>query len=182
LKKHVATTTLFLICTAMGFAQTSGKFEAWSVYPPAARNGETTTLLQTNSLESVQDAEGRPMAFKLDVICKKGKPYRVALETTTPVSKRAMNFSGEAVTTPVSFQADGSSPEVQSWAVLDNGHTISPYSELMQGKRNRSWIERLGGTNTLVLELPGVSSQNPIRVSFDTKGISEALAAAGCSY
>jgi hypothetical protein len=180
--KVTATTTLLLLCAAMGFAQTPQTFGAWSVYQLASRNGQPTTLLQTKSLEQDQDAQGQPVVLKLDAVCRGGKLYQVAVETDTPVAKRAMNFSGAVPTTPVSFQADGNGPEVQNWAVLDGGHTVSPYSEVMQGKRNRSWIERVAGTDMLVLEFRGGSQEDPIHARFNTTGISSALAAAGCSY
>jgi hypothetical protein len=180
--KETATTTLLLLCTAMGFAQTSQTFGAWSVYLLASRHGQATTLLQTRSLERDEDAQGQPVVLKLDAVCKGGKLYQVVVETDTPVAKHAMNFSGAVPTTPVSFQADGNGPEVQRWAVLDGGHTVSPYSEAMQGKRNRSWIERVAGTDTLLIEFQGGSHEDPIRAGFNTKGISEALAAVGCTY
>jgi hypothetical protein len=180
--KVTVTTSLLLLCTTMGFAQTSQTFGAWSVYQLAGRNGQATTLLQTKSLEQDVDAQGQPMVLKLDAVCKGGKLYQVAVETDTPVAKRAMNFSGAVPTTRVSFQADGNGPEMQSWAVLDGGHTVSPYSEAMQGKRNRSWIERVAGTDMLILEFRGGSQEDPIHARFNTTGISSALAAAGCSY
>jgi hypothetical protein len=104
------------------------------------------------------------------------------VETDTPVAKHAMNFSGVVPTTPVSFQADGNGPMVQSWAVLDGGYTVSPYSELMQGKRNHSWIEQLAGTDKLTLEFRGGLQEDPIHARFNTTGISQALAAVGCTY
>jgi hypothetical protein len=180
--KVTVTTALLLLCTVMGFAQTPQTFGAWSVYPLASRHGQATTLLQTMSLQQDEDAQGQPVVVKLDAVCKGGKLYQVAVETDIPVSRHAMNFSGAAPTTPVSFQANGNGPEVQSWAVLDGGHTVSPYSELMQGKRNHSWIERVAGTDTLILEFRGGLQEDPIHASFNTTGISQALAAVGCSY
>jgi hypothetical protein len=180
--KVTATTTLLLLCAAMGFAQTAQTFGASSVYQRAGRNGQATTLVQTKSLEQDVDAQSQPVVLKLDAVCKGGKLYQVAVETATPVTKRAMNFSGPVPTTPVSFQVDGNGPEVQSWAVLDGAHTVSPYSEAMQGKKNRSWIERVAGTDMLILEFRGGSQEDPIHARFNTTGISSALAAAGCSY
>jgi hypothetical protein len=180
--KVTVTASLLLLCSAMGFAQTSQTFGAWSVYQLAGRNGQATTLLQTKSLEQEVDAQGQPVVLKLDAVCKGGKLYQVAVETDTPVAKHAMNFSGAVPTTSVSFEVNGNGPEVQSWAVLDSGHTVSPYSEVMQGKRNRSWIERVAGTDMLILEFRGGSQEDPIHARFNTTGISSALAAAGCSY
>jgi hypothetical protein len=177
-----ATTTLLLLCTVMGFAQTPQTFGAWSAYPQPGRGAQVTTLLQTTSLEQDEDAQGQPVVLKLDAVCKGGKLYQVAVETDTPVAKHAMNFSGAVPTTPVSFQADGNRPELQSWAVLDGGHTVSPYSELMQGKRNYSWMERVAGTDMLILEFRGGSQEDPIHARFNTTGISQALAAIGCNY
>jgi hypothetical protein len=180
--KETATTTLLLLCTVMGFAQTPQTFGGWSVYSLDSRHGQATNLLQTRSLEQDEDAQRQPVVLKLDAVCKGGKLYQVAVETDTPVAKHATNFSGAVPTTRVSFQANGNGPEVQSWAVLDGGHTVSPYSELMQGKRNHSWIERLAGTDTLTLEFRGGSQQDTIHARFNTTGISQALAAVGCTY
>jgi hypothetical protein len=180
--KVTATTSLLLLCTAMGFAQTKQTFGSWSVYQLASRNGEATTLLQTSSLDQDENAQGEPVVLKLDAVCKAGKLYQVAVETDTPVARHAMNFSGAVPTTQVTFQADANGPEMQSWAVLDRGRTVSPYSELMQGKKNHSWIERVAGTDTLILEFHGGSQEDPIRARFNTTGISKALAAVGCTY
>ncbi len=180
--KITATTSLFLLCTVMGFAQTTQTFGAWSVYQLAGRNGQATTLVQTNSLEQDENAQGQPVVLKLDAVCKGGKLYQVAVETDTPVAKHAMNFSGAVPTTQVSFQADANGPEMQTWAVLDRGYTVSPYSELMQEKKNRSWIERVAGTDTLILEFRGGSQEDPIHARFNTTGISQALSAVGCNY
>jgi hypothetical protein len=43
--KVTATTTLLLLCAAMGFAQTPQTFGAWSVYPLASHGGRVTTML-----------------------------------------------------------------------------------------------------------------------------------------
>jgi hypothetical protein len=170
--KVTATTTLLLLGTVMGFAQTPQTFGAWSVYQIASRNGQATTLLQTSSLEQDVDAQGQPVVLKLDAVCKAGKLAQVAVETDTPVARHAMNFSGAVPTTRISLQADANGPEVQSWAVGNGGHTVSPYSELMQGKRNHSWIDRVAGTDTLVLEYRGGSQEDPIHARFNTTGIS----------
>jgi hypothetical protein len=51
-----------------------------------------------------------------------------------------------------------------------------------QGKKNRFWMERVAGTDTLILEFRGGSREELIHASFNTTGIPEALAAAGCNY
>ena len=102
--KETATTTLLLLCTAMGFAQTPQKFGAWSVYQLGSRHGQATTLLQSKSLEPTEDAQGQPIEIKLDAVCKGGKLYHVAVETDTRVARHAMNFSGAVLLMLISMK------------------------------------------------------------------------------
>lgn len=181
-KRQIVTTAFFLLCGTTAFPQSAPTFGAWSTYKVGAQTGKEMTLLQTTSLQQGEDAQGQPVVLKLDALCRKGKLYRIALETAAPVHERAMNFSGAVPTTPVAFSADGKSTQIQSWAVLDSGHTISPYSESGQGKTNRLWIESLVGTRNVTLHFEGGVGEDQVQVSFDTEGIAEALASAGCSY
>ncbi len=181
MKKAIVVGLILISCSFAAIAQMPLTFGAWTAYPPISRNGDTLVLLQTSFLQAV-DAAARPGVLKLDAICRNGKLYRVALETNIPVSKRSMDFSGAAITTPVSLQADDNHAETQNWAVLDNGHTLSPYAEVLQTKKNRTWIERLAGTDTLILEYRGGTTEDPIQAQFQTEGISKALTAVGCRY
>lgn len=166
-------------CAASGLAQTPQTFGAWSIYPGVSSGRQTVTLLQTTSLQQDENGLG---PLKLDVICRRGELYRVAVETPTVVSEQAMNFSAALPTTPVSLQAGEGKAEIQKWGVLDGGHTVSPYSEVRQGKTNRTWTEHLAGVDTLTLELNGNPQAAPIHARFHTAGLSQALASIGCSY
>ena len=166
---------LALVSTAAAFAQAPKQVGAWSVYPAT---GNQLVLLQTTSHEQNSDADANPVQAKLDVICKKGRLSGIAIETSTGIEKSAISFSGAVPTTRVASFSDGQINE--NWAVLDGGHTVSPYSELSQSKQSRTWIQRISGTQQIAVQFAGQGGQ--IQPTFGTQGLSDALAAAGCNY
>jgi hypothetical protein len=182
--KNVTKTIIFvLISTAMGVAQTPKQIGAWSVYPT---NGNLTSnhvvLLQSTSEEQYKDAHGNPVQAKLDVICTKGKLFAIALEPNVAIAKSAMSFDGPVNTTRIAFSADGQSNQSENWAVLDGGRTLSPYSEVLQGKLMRRWIERISGTKKMGFQLDAKAGESLAQPTFETGELSEALSSVGCSY
>ena len=162
---------LALVSTAAAFAQTPKQVGSWSLYPAT---GNQSVLLQTTFHEQNSDAAVNPVQAKLDVICKKGRLSGIAIETTTEIGKNSISFSGAVPTTRVASFSDGQISE--NWAVLDGGHTVSPYSELFQSKESRTWIQRISGTQQITVQF------DQLRPTFETQGLSEALTAASCSY
>ena len=75
----------------------------------------------------------------------------------------------------------GSRPSEQ-WAVLDNGRTLSPYSEAFEGKVTRRWAERIAGTKTVGFQLDGKARESLGQPTFETGELAEALSSVGCSY
>jgi hypothetical protein len=182
--KNVTKTIIFvLISTAMGFAETPKQIGAWSVYPA---NGNLTSnhvvLLQSTSEEQYKDAHGNPVQAKLDVICTKGKLFAIALEPNVAIAKSAMSFDGPVTTTRIAFSADGKSNQSENWAVLDGGRTLSPHSEILEGKLMRRWTARISGTQKMAFQLDGKAAESQAQPSFATGKLSEALASVGCSY
>jgi hypothetical protein len=182
-KTAIKTTIFVLISSAMGLAQAPKQLGAWSVYPA---NGNHTSnhvvLLQATSEEQYKDADGNPVQAKLDVICTKGKLSAIALEPNVTIEKSAMSFNGSVTTTRIAFSADGQSNQSENWAVLDGGRTLSPNSEVLQGKLMRRWIARISGTQKMVFQLDDKAGESLAEPSFATAELSEALASVGCSY
>jgi hypothetical protein len=180
MKNAVKAIIFVLVSSAVGFSETPKQLGGWSVYPP---NGRPTSnhevLLQSTSEEQYSDSFGNQVQAKLDVICKKGKLFAIALEPQVTIQKSAMSFAGPVPTTRVNFSMDGQSNQSENWAVFDSGRTLSPNSELLQGKLMRHWIERIAGTQKMVFQLDGESE---VHSSFATGELVEALASAGCSY
>jgi uncharacterized membrane protein len=180
--KNVTKTVIFvLISTAMGFSETPKQLGAWSVY---RTNGNLTSnrvvLLQSTSEEQYKDAHGNPVQAKLDIICTKGKLFSIALEPNLAMS--AMYYSAAVPTTRVAFSADGQSNQSENWAVLDAGRTLSPQSEILEGKLMRRWIQRIANTKRMAFELDSKAGKALAQPTFATGELSQALASVGCSY
>jgi hypothetical protein len=167
-----------LLSTAMGLAETPAQLGAWAVHPAKGNSG--VVLLQARSAE-FNDAQGNTVQARLDVMCAKGKLYAVALEPNVQIEERAISFMGVVPITRVSFRLDGDNDRSEKWAVLDGGHTLSPYSEVLQGKLTRRWVERISSLKTLDVQLEG-SAGGYGKATFETGQLSEALSAVGCSY
>ena len=67
-------------------------------------------------------------------------------------------------------------------AVLDNGRTLYPYSELFEGKVTRRWAERIAGAKTMGFQLDGKAGESLGQPTFETGELAEALSSVGCSY
>ena len=65
---------------------------------------------------------------------------------------------------------------------MDDGHTLSPYSEVFEGKVTRRWAERIAGTKKMGFQLDGAAGEAPDQPSFETGELAEALSSVGCSY
>jgi hypothetical protein len=182
-KTAVKTTIFVLISSAMGFAQTPKQLGAWSVYPATGNlTSNHVVLLQSTSEEQYKDAHGNPVQAKLDVICTKGKLSAIALVPNVAIEKSAMSFNGPVTTTRIAFSANGQSNQSENWAVLDGGRSLSPYSEVLQGKLMRRWVQRISGTQKMIFQLDGKAAESQAQPSFATGELSEALASVGCGY
>jgi hypothetical protein len=163
MKTPISTILVVMMSTAaQAFAGTSQQIGAWSV-TPATDNG--AVLIQTVSDHA-----------KLDLICRNGKVWKVALETSSPVQERAVDFNRGIPTTRMSFGSERANSAFEDWAVADAGKTLFAHSEMFEGRLDRRWIERL-------------SSSPTIRFSFDTQDstfktgqLAQALESAGCTY
>jgi hypothetical protein len=173
-KTSVKTVILVLLSTAVAFAGSPRQFGAWSIY---TANDNHVVLLQSTST-----VEGHAAQAKLDVVCRNGKLSAIALEPGAAVERSALSFTGVVPTTRVAFNFEGQANQSEQWAVLDDGHTLSPYSEVLQGRLTRRWVERIAGMKKMGFQLDGKSGESLAQPIFETGELAEALSSVGCSY
>jgi hypothetical protein len=159
MKTPISTILVVMMCTAQAFAGTSQQIGPWSVTPATANRA---VLIQTVSDHA-----------KLDLICRNGKVWKVALETSAPVQERVVDFNRGVPTTRISF---GSEPAFEDWAVADGGKTLLAHSEMFQSRLDRHWIERLSSSPTIRFSFDTQDS------TFQTDQLAQALQSAGCTY
>lgn len=113
---------------------------------------------------------------KLDLICRNGKVWKVALETNVPVQERAIGFDRGIATTRMAFGSKPADSGFEEWAVADGGKTLAAHSEIFEGRLDRRWIERLSSSPTIRFNF---DSQD---TTFNTGQLTQALESAGCTY
>jgi hypothetical protein len=173
-KISAKTIILVLLSTAVAFAESPKQFGAWSIY---SANNKKVVLLQTTS-----NVQGQPDQAKLDVVCRNGKLSAIALEPSAAIGKSALSFTGVVPTTRVAFSFEGQANQSEEWAVLDGGRTLSPYSEALQGRLTRHWVERIAGMKQVGFQLDGKAGESLGQPTFETGELAEALSSVGCSY
>jgi hypothetical protein len=80
-------------------------------------------------------------------------------------------------TTRAAFTFEGQANQSEQWAVMDDGHTLSPYSEV-----TRRSAERIAGTKKMGFPLVGAAGEALDQPTFETGELAEALSSVGCSY
>lgn len=180
MKNTVKTFLFAFVFTAVGFAQTPNQFGAWSIYESGNHSGNHVIMLQSTSRALYNGDVSNGNQAKLDVICRNGKLAAVALEPSVNVMKTSLSNSGSVTTTRISFSVAGQMNQTENWAVLDEGHSLSPYSELLQGKQMRQWVERIAGTDQLAIQLH--AEEGLAESAFPTADLAGALASVGCQY
>jgi hypothetical protein len=174
--------TLSLVTAAVAVAQTPNQVGAWSIYKAAENTtGKEVMMLQTQSAKQYQNANGEPVAAKLDVICRNHKVAAVVLETPSMVNKRDVNYDQAVPTTKVILAAEGHDSISENWAIADGGHSLTPYSELSQNKLNHAWVDRISDVSSLALHVGAKEVAGDQAPTFSTDGLSSALQAAGCT-
>jgi hypothetical protein len=167
MKITMSTILVFMISTAQAFAGTPPQIGAWSVIPSTDDHSSKAVLIQTASATT---------GAKLDLICRKGKIWKVVVETSVPLQERAVSFNRGIPTTRIGFVSDDATSQVEDWAVADGGKTLSVHSQMFEGRLQRQWIERLSSTRTMRF------SFNTQDSTFQTSKLAQALESAGCSY
>jgi hypothetical protein len=173
---------LSLVTATTMFAESPRQVGTWSVYTSSGNlTRNSTAMVQTTAVGQQQDARGNSAATKLDIVCKNGKVVAVALETPSKVAKYTVSYSQGVPTAKVLFLVKGRVALAENWAVSDGGRTLSPYSEVFQGPLNHTWVERISGTDEMVLQLGQDEGDESFAPAFHTAQLSEALSAIGCT-
>jgi hypothetical protein len=173
---------LSLVTATTMFAESSRQVGTWSVYTSSGNlTRNHMVILRTEAVGQERDARGNSVAAKLDIVCKNDKVVAVALETPSKIDKHTVSYSQAVPTTKVGFLVEGRIALSENWAVSDGGRTLSPYSELFQGKLNRTWVERISGTDKVVLQLNQNEGDELLAPTFNTAQLSDALSAVGCT-
>jgi hypothetical protein len=162
MKTPISAILLVIMSTAQAFAATSQQIGAWSVTP--------TTDNRAVLIQTVSDHA------KLDLVCRNGKVWKVALETSTPVQPSAVDFHRGIPTTRMGFGSDVANSAFEDWAVADGRQTLFAHSEMFEGRLDRRWIERLSASPTIRFRFDGQDS------TFKTGQLAQALESAGCTY
>jgi hypothetical protein len=173
-KISAKTVILVLLSTAAAFAESPRQFGAWSIY--TAKDNHVVLLQSTSTVQ------GQPGQAKLDVVCRNGKLSAIALEPSAVLQKSTLSFTGVVPTTRVGFSFEGQANQSEEWAVLDGGRTLSPYSEVLQGRLTRRWVERIAGMKKMGFRLDGKADESLAQPTFETGELAEALSSVGCSY
>ncbi len=172
MKTATKTVILVLLSTAVAFAESPRQLGAWSIY--TAKDNHVVML------QSMSTAQDHPA--KLDVVCRNGKISAIALEPGMAIDKSALSFTSVVPTTRIAYSLEGHANPSEQWAVLDNGRTLSPYSEAFEGKVTRRWAERIVGARTMGFQLDGKAGESMGQPTFETGELTEALSSVGCSY
>ena len=162
MKTPIGSVLLVMFSTAQAFAGTPQQIGPWSVTPATSNHA---ALIQTVSDHA-----------KLDLICRNGKLWKVALETSVPVQERAIDFNLGIPTTRMGFESKLANSGFEDWAVADGGKTLAAHSEMFEGRLDRRWIERLSASPTIRFSFDTQDS------SFKTGQLAQALESAGCTY
>jgi hypothetical protein len=177
MKFAIAALVLAQVSSGLAFSQTATKASDWSIYPSSAKHG--VTLIQVTSKEQYASNRGEQVSANLDAVCTNGKLAAIAVDTNSIVPEKSLIKSGSVDMLQVSYEAGNQATGAESWAVLDHGRTLSPYAEVLQGRRTHEWGDRLLGVDTLVLHFAGADGASTT-ATFSTKGFAQALATAGC--
>jgi hypothetical protein len=174
--KHIVTLALVMFSTAATtLAQSTRQIGAWSIYTVQA-DGKNTVMLQTAAVAQDGTVQNGSEATTLSILCRNNKLFAIALHSPSGIDKHAVSYIEETPTAPVVATVEGRTDTSEKWAVTEKGHTLSPYSEAVQGKVNRQWLQRLNGAHTVSFQVG-----NTLQPTFHTEQLEEALSAAGCT-
>jgi hypothetical protein len=176
MKKATFVVLTSLVLSAVSFAQTNHQVGAWSIYTTSGKlTGNKMALLQTTS------SNGSSQKVKLDVVCKNNRVVAVAVEPESKIDKHLVSYDSQVPTVHLRFASTGMIEVSEDWAVTAGGHGLTPYAQISQGALNRTWVDRLSGTDKMILFLDGRAGDSLVQSTFDTRELTEALTAVGCT-
>ena len=184
--KHMNKVTLValtsLVMSAVSFAQTNHQVGAWSIYTTTGKlAGNNMVLLQTTASVAGQTSNGPSRAVKLDVVCKNNRVFAIAVEPGSKIDKHLVSYESPVPTVHLRFDSIGMIEVSENWAVTAGGRSVTPYSQFSQGSLNREWVDRLSGTESMVLYPEGRAGDSLPQSTFNTRELTAALDAVGCT-
>jgi hypothetical protein len=183
MKKLTLVALSSLVMSGVTFAQSQQhQIGAWSIYTTSGHlTGNKMVLLQTTASEIRQDGTGTPRTVKLDVVCKNNRVLAVALEAGSKVDKHLVSYDSPVPTVHLRFDSAGRIEVSEDWAVTAGGRSLTPYSQLSQGSLNQTWVDRLTGTDNMILYVDGREGNALAQSTFDTRELNAALSGVGCT-
>jgi len=138
-------------------------------------------LLQTTASVAGQTSNGPSRAVKLDVVCKNNRVFAIAVEPGSKIDKHLVSYESPVPTVHLRFDSIGMIEVSENWAVTAGGRSVTPYSQFSQGSLNREWVDRLSGTESMVLYPEGRAGDSLPQSTFNTRELTAALDAVGCT-
>jgi hypothetical protein len=182
MKKVTLVALTSLAMSAVTFAQSQHQVGAWSIYTTTGRlAGNKMVLLQTTASDEGKVANGAPRTVKLDVVCKNNRVLAIALEPGSKVDKHLVSYGSPVPTVHLRFASAGTIEVSENWAVTAGGRSLTPYSQLSQRSLNQTWVDRLSGTDNMVLYIDGREGDSLAQSTFDTRELTAALSGVGCT-
>ena len=122
MKTPISSIFVVMMFTAQAFAASSQQIGAWSV---TQATDNRAVLIQ-----SVSDHT------KLDLICRHGKVWKVALETAPGPGSAVISIADSGQ--PLGFGSTSFRHCVEDWAVADGGKTLFAHSDMFEGRLDRA--------------------------------------------
>ena len=182
MKKALLAVLASLALSAVSFAQSNHQVGAWSIYTTSGKlGGNKMALLQTTAPLDRKNSNGSSQSVKLDVVCKNNRVVAVAVEPASKLDKHLVSYDSEVPTVHLRFASVGMIEVSEDWAVADERRSLTPHAQISQGALIRTWVDRLSGTDKMVLFLDGRAGDSLAQSTFDTRDLTEALSAVGCT-
>jgi hypothetical protein len=169
-----------LAMSAVTFAQSQHQVGAWSIYTTSGKlTGNKMVLLQTTA-ES-HDSNGASHPVKFDVVCKNSRVVAIAVEPGSRIDKHLVSYESLAPTVHLRFASIGRIEVAEDWAVTAGGRSLTPYSQFSQSSLNQTWFDRPNTTENMVMYIDRHEGDSLAQSTFDTRELTGALAAVGCT-
>jgi hypothetical protein len=182
MKKSTLVALASLVMSAVTFAQSQHQVGAWSIYTTSGKlTGNKMVLLQTTGSGERQDSNGASRPAKLDVVCKNNRVLAVAVEPGSKIDKHLVSYESLAPTVHLRFASAGMIEVSEDWAVTAGGRSLTPNSQFSQSSLNQTWVDRLSTTENMVMYIDRHEGDSLAQSTFDTRELTGALAAVGCT-
>jgi hypothetical protein len=182
MKKVTLVALTSLVMSAVSFAQSQHQVGAWTIYTTTGNlAGNKMVLLQTTASGQGQASTRSSGAVKLDVVCKNNRVLAIAVEPGSKIDQHLVSYDSQAPTVHLRFASAGRIEVSENWAVTAGGRSLTPYSQFSQRSLNQTWVDRLSGTENMVMYFDGHEGNSLAQSTFDTRELTGALSAVGCT-